>query len=235
MDNKIFKTYAETNDNASNLKIDDYDYLSDKIEYDNFIFDLRNIEDKLNHRETWITLRGSKSCKHEEVIEGVGICSKCGAYHYPLGAEASSLEYYKHIYLIAQKLDARTVMFITERYYPADFEIELFDTYKLENKYKRVYTKMLISGFGKFWKLKPERFDKLYVIIFTNETRDFLIDDFLVSNDFELHISNMIEQMKGSRVYYDKTDIPEYFNHDTKYKGFEKLFYNNKKKTRSIF
>lgn len=226
--------YAEVTEKSANLDIDNYDFLSDKIKYDNFIFDLRNIEDKLNNRETWITVRGSRTCKHEKVEVGTGICTTCGAYHYPLGAEADSIDYYKHLYLIAQKLEADTVMFITERYYPADFTIELFDSFKLSNNYKKVYTKMLISGFGKFWKLKKEKFDNLYLVIFTNRLQDEL-DDFLVSNNFEYHINNVIEQMKGSKVYYDKTDIPEYFNHNTEYKGFEKLFYNNKKTVRSIF
>ena len=228
------KPFAEVKDNSSSLDIDNYDFLSDKTAYDNYIFDLRNIEDKLNHRETWITIRGSKTCKHEQVEVETGICTSCGAYHHPLGAEVDSIDYYKHIYLIAQKLDADTVMFITERYYPADFSIGLFDTFKLENKYKKVYTKTLISGFGKLWKLKRERFDNLYLVLFTNKLQDN-IDDFLVANDFEYHIANIIEQMRGSRVYYDKTDIPEYFNHNTKYKGFEKLFYNSKKQARNIF
>lgn len=222
------------NKSSCSIKVDDWDIYNDTESYSNVIIDLRNIKDKLNNTETWITIRGSNLCNHNTVDEN-GICKQCGAYHYPLGAEYNSVDFYKHLYLVAQRLNADTVMFISERFYPDDFRMSLFDTYIVENKYKFVYSKMLISGLGKHWKIKKQKSDRLYLIIFSNKLKD-IYDDMIMSKDFDFQIQNIIDNMFGSKVYYDKLEVPSYYSKDINYKGFEKLFYNSmRNRKRKIF
>ena len=197
------------------------------VEQDVVIFDIRNIDERYQKYkdDCCITLRGMESCEHP-YVDSKGYCSTCGAYHYPLGAEATSLEYFNHIYYIAQSVRAKEVIFITDRDYPADFTIDLFGAVKLKNKFSYTYNKTFISKFGKHWSLKPNRFNSVHVIIFSN--KPCKTEDILVSYDFDEQIAVLLESRGGNKIYVGVNDeYPKYFLNKARFCSFDKSLISN--------
>ncbi|EJF05935.1 hypothetical protein ThvES_00020060 [Thiovulum sp. ES] len=146
-----------------------------------------------------VAINGRDTCSHSYTDEETLRCSTCGAWVGHIGEEYDDSLFYKHIYYIANMKKADSIIILSDRYYPDDYELEVFQGYTVKKQYKYSRTYTITTKLNTFSSRFSRSEKNSYIIHMTNNKKDLWKSSIIFTRKSLEDIA--LTMLKGNTLY----------------------------------